>query len=397
MIGYSLRLLALLSSGNCIDSCNCIDPEGETRSTAALLLHCVHCAARRSTGLFAAPLLALHTASAHLRLLHPVAQHDNTMAAQTNAAEALAGDFAAAIARGEPCYAAGAAAGRFELSSFLEIAQTDDGGMCSATMPAEGGVYAGGVARRDVSLPLAAIVAAAASREATHGDLYAMQVPLDGSGPLRRAMARAAAAAVPFGPWRRRRHRPPTQGRRRRVAAKSGSAAAPTTTTAHYDGLENFMIVTRGRKTAAPWSPGCPARLLGAGLGVSRPRRRGRRSASFSKRATRATGPRAGGTACARRCGLSHQRLVARRAASACSRCGAARRLRPPTLAHGSSSCGSRRPPPTPQPTLPTTGRRAPKPAARSAAAAALPRAGRRRAVRRRARGPLRRGRGAGR
>ena len=182
------------------------------------------------------------------------------MAAQTNAAEALAADFAAAIARGEPCYAAGAAAGRFELSSFLEIAQTDDGGMCSATMPAEGGVYAGGVARRDVSLPLAAIVAAAASREATHGDLYAMQVPLDGgSGPLRRSMARAAAAAVPF--WA--------------VAAKTAATAAvdgigdaslqvwiggraPTTTTAHYDGLENFMIVTRGRKTVDLWPPGCP-------------------------------------------------------------------------------------------------------------------------------------------
>ena len=89
------------------------------------------------------------------------------MAAQTTA-EALAGDFAAAIARGEPCYAAGAAAGRFELSSFLEIAQTDDGGMCSATKPAEGGVYAGGAARRDVQLPLAAILAAAASREAMH-------------------------------------------------------------------------------------------------------------------------------------------------------------------------------------------------------------------------------------
>ena len=84
------------------------------------------------------------------------------MAAQTTA-EALAGDFAAAIARGEPCYAAGAAAGRFELSSFLEIAQTDDGGMCSATLPAEGGVYAGGAARRDVQLPLAAIVAAEAT------------------------------------------------------------------------------------------------------------------------------------------------------------------------------------------------------------------------------------------
>ena len=97
------------------------------------------------------------------------------MAAQTSA-EALATEFAAAIARGEPCYAAGAAAGRFELSSFLEVAQTDDGGMCSATVPAEGGVYAGGVARHDVQLPLAAVLAAAASREATHGDLYAMQV-----------------------------------------------------------------------------------------------------------------------------------------------------------------------------------------------------------------------------
>ena len=42
------------------------------------------------------------------------------MAAQTSA-EALATEFAAAIARGEPCYAAGAAAGRFELSSFLEL------------------------------------------------------------------------------------------------------------------------------------------------------------------------------------------------------------------------------------------------------------------------------------
>ena len=180
------------------------------------------------------------------------------MAAQTTA-EALAADFAAAIARGEPCYAAGAAAGRFELSSFLEVAQTDDGGMCSATVPAEGGVYAGGVARHDVQLPLAAVLAAAASREATHGDLYAMQVPLDGSGPLRRAMARAAAAAVPF--WA--------------VAAKAAATAAadgggdaslqvwiggraPTTTTAHYDGLENFMIVTRGRKTVDLWPPGCP-------------------------------------------------------------------------------------------------------------------------------------------
>ena len=181
------------------------------------------------------------------------------MAAQTSA-EALAAEFSAAIARGEPCYAAGAAAGRFELSSFLEIAQTDDGGMCSATKPAEGGVYAGGAARRDVSLPLAAIVAAAAAREATHGDLYAMQVPLDGgSGPLRRSMARAAAAAVPF--WA--------------VAAKTAATAAvdgigdaslqvwiggraPTTTTAHYDGLENFMIVTRGRKTVDLWPPGCP-------------------------------------------------------------------------------------------------------------------------------------------
>ena len=111
-----------------------------------------------------------------------------------------------------------------------------------------------------MQLPLAAIVAAAASREATHSDLYAMQVPLDGgSGPLRRAMARAAAAAVP--PWA--------------VAAKTAATAAvdgigdaslqvwiggsaPTTTTAHYDGLENFMIVTRGRKTVDLWPPGCP-------------------------------------------------------------------------------------------------------------------------------------------
>mmetsp|Transcript_16481 Transcript_16481/g.51583 ORF Transcript_16481/g.51583 Transcript_16481/m.51583 type:complete len:138 (+) Transcript_16481:353-766(+) len=98
------------------------------------------------------------------------------MAAQTTA-EALAADFAAAIARGEPCYAAGAAAGRFELSSFLEIAQTDDGCMCSATIPAEGGVYAGGAARRDVQLPLAAILAAAASREAMQA---AMRSPNSG-------------------------------------------------------------------------------------------------------------------------------------------------------------------------------------------------------------------------
>ena len=86
------------------------------------------------------------------------------MAAQTTA-EALAADFAAAIARGEPCYAAGAAAGRFELSAFLQIATEDDGGMCSASLPAEGGIYAGDAGRRDVSLPLAAIVAAAAARE----------------------------------------------------------------------------------------------------------------------------------------------------------------------------------------------------------------------------------------
>ena len=69
----------------------------------------------------------------------------------------------------------------------------------------------------------------------------------------------AAAAAVPF--WA--------------VAAKAAATAAadgggdaslqvwiggraPTTTTAHYDGLENFMIVTRGRKTVDLWPPGCP-------------------------------------------------------------------------------------------------------------------------------------------
>ena len=39
------------------------------------------------------------------------------MAAQTTA-EALAADFAAAIARGEPCYAAGAAAGNGSAGQF---------------------------------------------------------------------------------------------------------------------------------------------------------------------------------------------------------------------------------------------------------------------------------------
>jgi mannose-6-phosphate isomerase-like protein (cupin superfamily) len=176
------------------------------------------------------------------------------MASQTNAAT-LAAEFAAAVARGEPCYAGGAAAARFELSSFLQIATEDDGGMVGASLPVEGGVYAGDAARHDVQLPLATIITAAAARE---GVGYAMQIPLDSTGPLRQAMARAAAAVVP--PWA--------------VAAKSAAVAAveggdaslqvwiggnaPTTTTAHYDGLENMMIVTRGRKTVDLWPPACP-------------------------------------------------------------------------------------------------------------------------------------------
>ena len=192
------------------------------------------------------------------------------MAAQTNAAEALAADFAAAIARGEPCYAAGAAAGRFELSSFLEIAQTDDGGMCSATIPAEGGVYAGGAARRDVSLPLAAIVAAAAAREATHGDLYAMQVPLDGSGPLRRAMARAAAKAVPS--WAARRG-----GRDCTARPGDGLRLDRRSGADHHDGALRRPRELHDRdarpQDGRPLAARLPeARPVGAGLGISRGR-----------------------------------------------------------------------------------------------------------------------------
>merc|ERR1712091_357549 len=54
--------------------------------------------------------------------------------------------------------------------------------MCSATLPAEGGVYAGGAARRDVQLPLAAILAAATAAADGGGDA-SLQVWIGGRAP----------------------------------------------------------------------------------------------------------------------------------------------------------------------------------------------------------------------
>ena len=256
--------------------------------------------------------------------------------------------------------------GRFELSSFLEIAQTDDGGACSATIPAEGGgVYAGGAARRDVSLPLAAIVAAAAQRTRPRmATSTRCKSRSTARGPLRRAMALARPPPpCLFGPSRRRppRPRPPTAAATRRSAVLDRRPGAD-----HHDGALRRPRELHGRharpQDRRPLAAGLPeARAVGAGLGVSSGRGAaaagGQLHARSGRRRVLARGlvaPRA-----LRRVDSRSQRVVAGRAASARRAAGAAPLSPSGRSRIGSSSCGSRRSSPTPQPTSLTTSRRA--------------------------------------
>ena len=141
--------------------------------------------------------------------------------------------------------------------------------------------------RGATELPLADPAARAARGHARRP--RAMQVPLDGSGPLRRAMARGRLPCR-FRPSRRTAATAAADGGSTKAAAgldrrpRADDDDGVSTASRTHD-------VTRGRK-AVTWPPGCQLAGRRRPGPIARPRnRRGRRSASFSTRATPRTGP----------------------------------------------------------------------------------------------------------